>query len=130
MVTRKTLSLASTLCAVSVLLAGCATTYTPVVDTKGIDAVKYQQDLGECRALSDQVDAAENGATDALIGAGVGAAAGAALGAISGNAGMGAATGATIGAFGGGGAGTMSSLDRKKNIMNNCLKGRGYKVLG
>jgi len=111
-------------------LTGCATAYTPVIDTKGIDMVKYQQDLSECRALSDQVDAAEDGATDALIGAGIGAAAGAALGAISGDAGIGAATGATLGAFGGGGAGTMNALDRKKNIMNNCLSGRGYKVLG
>lgn len=112
-------------------LAGCATAnYTPVVDTKGIDMMKYQQDLKECRALADQVDAVESGATDTLIGAGIGAAAGAALGAISGAPATGAATGAVIGGFGGGGAGTVNSLERQKNIMNNCLTGRGYKVLG
>lgn len=122
--------LISALAAVSLILAGCATTYTPVVDTKGVNMEKYQQDLNECRALADQVDAAESGGTDALIGAGVGAAGGAALGAIGGNAGIGAATGAVIGAFGGGGAGTLESKQRQKNIMNSCLRGRGYKVLG
>lgn len=111
-------------------LAACATTYTPVVDTKGVDMTKYQQDLNECRALADQVDAVEDGATDAAIGAGVGAAGGAALGALSGDAGIGAATGAIIGAFGGGGAGAVNAKERQKNIMNNCLRGRGYKVLG
>ncbi|HAX92178.1 MAG TPA: glycine zipper family protein [Rhodospirillaceae bacterium] len=105
-------------------------TYTPVVDTKDIDMVKYQQDMAECRTLADQVDVMQNTATSGLIGTGLGAAAGAAIGAIGGDPGTGAATGAALGALGGGGSGAMSALDRKKNILNNCLSGRGYKVLG
>ncbi len=120
----------SLLVASSLLLAACATTYTPVVDTKGINAAKYERDLNECRALADQVDLVEDSGTNALIGAGVGAAGGAALGAISGDAGIGAATGAVLGAFGGGGATALKVKERQKNIMDNCLKGRGYKVLG
>lgn len=111
-------------------LSACATTYTPVVDTKGINQAKYQQDLNECRALSDQIDAVGEGATDTLIGAGIGAAAGAALGAITGAPATGAATGAVIGGFGGGGVSAADSMTRKRQIMNNCLTGRGYKVLG
>ena len=111
-------------------LAACATTYQPIIDTKGLDIQKYNQDLAECRVLADQVDVVEDGATDALIGAGFGAAAGAALGALTGNAGMGAATGAAVGGFGGGGAGALTSSQRKQKVLNNCLTSRGYKILG
>jgi hypothetical protein len=116
--------------ALLLLVAGCATTYTPVVDTKGLDQQKFQQDMAECRMLADQVNVTEDGVTDGLIGAGFGAAAGAALGALSGNAGMGAATGSVVGAFGAGGTGAVSAAQRQKTIMNNCLTGRGYKILG
>ncbi len=112
------------------LLAGCATTYQPIIDTKGLNVQKYNQDLAECRILADQVDVLEDGATDALIGAGIGAAAGAALGALTGNAGMGAATGAAVGGFGGGGGGALTSSQRKQKVLNNCLTSRGYRILG
>ncbi len=112
-------------------LAACAaTTYNPVIDPQGVDMGRYNQDLAQCRALAEQVDAAEDAGTDALIGAGVGAAGGAALGALSGDPGLGAATGAVIGAFGGGGTGALNANQRQKNIINNCLRGRGYRVLG
>ena len=39
------------------VMAACATeTYQPVVDLKGADGGKYQQDLAECRRLASQVD--------------------------------------------------------------------------
>lgn len=126
---KKLLRLSS--CAVIALtLAGCASTYTPVVDPQQTDMTRYQKDLAECRTLAEQIPAAENAATDAVIGGGVGAALGAALGAISGNPATGAATGAAIGGFGGGGAGALNSMDRQKKIINNCLTGRGYRILG
>lgn len=112
------------------LVSACASSYQPVIDTKHVNMDKYQQDLSECRAYADQVDVAGDAGTDTLIGAGVGAAGGAVLGAITGSAGMGAAIGATAGGLGGGGSGTMSAIQRQKKIINNCLKGRGYKVLG
>ncbi len=112
-------------------LAACAAqTYQPVIDPKGVDMGKYQEDLRECRALAEQVDASGDTAQNALIGAGVGAAGGAALGAISGDAGIGAATGAVLGAFGAGGASGIEKNERQKHIIDNCLRGRGYKTLG
>ncbi len=120
------------LAAVALTLSACATasTYQPVVDMKNVNPQKYQQDLAECRQYAEQVDVAGNGATDTLLGAGLGAAAGAALGAISGAPATGAALGATVGGFGGGGAGVANSVQRQQTIINNCLKGRGYNVLG
>lgn len=121
----------SLLTAALLVLAACAAqTYQPVIDPKGVDMGKYQKDLAECRALADQVDAAGDTAQNALIGAGVGAAGGAALGAISGSAGIGAATGAVLGAFGAGGASGLSKNERQKSIIDNCLRGRGYRTLG
>lgn len=111
-------------------LCACASAYTPVVDPKGTDMAHYQQDLAECRAVSEQVDTAGDSAVNGAIGAGVGAAAGAALGALSGDSGIGAATGAILGGFGGSGGTALESEQRKKKIINNCLTGRGYRILG
>jgi len=111
------------------LLSGCASSYQPVVDLKGVDSNRYQQDLAECRKYAEKVDVAEDAATDTLIGAGVGAALGAAVGAIAGDPGTGAAIGATAGGIGGGAGGVGSSAQRQKSIINNCLSGRGYRVL-
>jgi len=118
------------LIALVAMLAACADSYTPVVDMDGVNADKFQRDMAKCRSYANQVDAAGNGATDAVIGAGVGAAAGAALGALSGNAGGGALAGTAVGGLGGGGAGTAHSMARQKTIIDNCLKKRGYTILG
>ena len=124
----------------ALLLSGCATnsnqpvidikSYKPVVDTKGADMTKYDQDLAECRELAQQVTVGGDTATGALIGAGLGAAIGAAAGAISGDPGMGAAIGASTGGIGGGATGYGGGIQRQITIINNCLSGRGYKVLG
>lgn len=121
----------------SLLLAGllalgaCAsTTYQPVVDLRGADGGKYQQDLAECRKLSEQVDVAGDSAVNTLIGGGVGAGLGAALGAIAGSPGTGAAMGAAMGGVGAGGGSALSKNERVKKIIDNCLARRGYNVLG
>ncbi|MCP5365240.1 MAG: glycine zipper family protein [Hyphomicrobiales bacterium] len=110
-------------------LAGCAGSYEPVVDLKGVDHIEYQSDLEECRAYAENVDVGSNAATGGAVGAGVGAAAGAAVGAITGAPGRGAA----IGAAGGGTSGLFGGLFRgtskEKRIIRNCLRGRGYRVL-
>ena len=69
-----------TLAVAMATLAGCAQTYQPVVDTKGQDSARYQQDLYECRQYAEQVSPAGKAAVSGLGGA----AAGAALGAITG----------------------------------------------
>ncbi len=113
-----------------VLLTGCAHSYQPVVDMQNVDQYRYQKDLTECRQYADQVSPLEDAGTDLLIGALGGAALGAATGAIVGDAAMGAATGAAVGGIGGAGYGGLSGAEKQKQIIRNCLSGRGYKVLG
>lgn len=112
------------------ILAGCTSSYYPVVDLQGVDATKYQQDLTECRGYADQIDTVQDGTIGTLAGAGLGAALGAAVGAIGGDPGTGAALGGTVGTFGGAATGVGNASQRKTTIINNCLTGRGYKVLG
>lgn len=115
------------------LIGGCSTSsYEPVVDfksSKSTDAVKYQSDLTECRALADKQNPAMDAGKDALIGGAIGAALGAALGAATGSAGTGAMIGAAAGGIGGGAHGGIDSATRQRNIVRNCLRGRGYAVL-
>lgn len=113
-------------------LAACATpqTYQPIVDTKGVDPYRYNQDLAECRQFGEQVDPATDTAKSALVGGAIGAALGAATGAVLGSPGTGAAAGAAIGGIGGGAGRGLSSVERQKQIIDRCLRGRGYNVLG
>lgn len=120
----------TTLLGTAIILSACVGDYQPVVDMKGVNHSKYQQDLAECRNYADQVDIGGNTATNALVGAGAGAASGAILGAITGSPGTGAAIGAAVGGIGGAGGTAARDDVRQKNIINKCLKGRGYKVLG
>ena len=112
------------------LVAACAQSYEPVVDPKGVNMAVYNADLVECRQLAEKVDVGGDAAKSSLIGGVGGAALGAALGAITGSAGIGAAVGATTGVAGGAGSAGLSGAERQKTIINNCLKGRGYRVLG
>lgn len=115
--------------AATLLAAGCAGQYEPVVDTRDVDPVQYETDLAECRQYAEQVSPATDAAVGGGIGAAIGAATGAAIGAVVGSPG----TGAAIGAIGGGSSGAVggagSGIDREKRIVRNCLSGRGYIVL-
>jgi hypothetical protein len=112
-------------------LAGCAQTYQPVVDTKGHDSARYQQDLYECRQYAEQVSPAGQAAVSGLGGAAAGAALGAITGALVGgvSAGEGAAFGAATGGAVGVGTGAYSGVKEQEQIINNCMRGRGYNVL-
>ena len=111
-------------------LGACAsTTYNPVVDLRGADGGRYQQDLAECRKLSEQVDVVGDSAVNTAVGAGVGAGLGAALGAVVGVPGAGAAMGAAVGGIGTGSGSAISKNERVKQVINNCLARRGYNVL-
>jgi len=111
-------------------VAACAQSYQPVIDMKGVDEAKYQQDLSECRAYAEQVSPAGQAATSGGIGALLGAALGAIAGAFSGDAGRGAAIGASVGGVGGAASGVGEGVSDQKQIIRNCLRGRGYSVLG
>lgn len=119
------------LAAVMATLAGCAQTYQPVVDTKGHDSARYQQDLYECRQYAEQVSPAGKAAVSGLGGAAAGAALGAITGALVGgvSAGQGAAVGAATGGAVGVGAGAYSGVEEQQRIIDNCMRGRGYNVL-
>jgi hypothetical protein len=120
-----------TLAVAMTVLAGCAQTYQPVVDTKGHDSARYQQDLFECRQYAEQVSPAGKAAVSGLGGAAAGAALGAITGALVGgvSAGSGAAVGAATGGAVGVGAGAYSGVQEQERIINNCMRGRGYNVL-
>ena len=108
----------------ALLTTACASSKRVVVDKQGIDEAQYQQDLTDCRTVADEVstgrDAAEGAAGGAIIG-GI-------LGAIFGNsstAGRMAGGGAVIGAAGKAG----DAEQEKSQVVKNCMRGRGYRVL-
>lgn len=108
-------------------IAGC--THAPIVDLKGRDQAKYNDDLKECHGYAEQVQPVEETAIDVVIGGIIGAAFGAAVGAAVGDPGGGAALGASL--FGGAGFvfGSNDSRKRQENVVRNCLQGRGWRVL-
>src|SRR5690606_20319290 len=110
------------LCVASLVMAGCSGTTGPIIDTQGVDMTQYRQDHAECEVYAEEVS------TGRAVGKGAagGAAVGAAIGAIAGgSAGRGAGIGAVTG-----GAQSARTADREKaEVVRNCLRGRGYRVL-
>ncbi len=116
------------------LIAGCASSYTPVVDFQASTNTpeNFDQNLEACRNLAQQgsgavEDAAVAGVGGAALGAATGAIAGAILG---GGAGTGAAAGAAIGGTAGTVGGAAQGVSDEKQMVRNCLRGRGYSVIG
>lgn len=118
---KKTLAL--TLIA-ALTLSACAT-HVPVIDTKGVDMNAYNTDLRECQEFAKQVDPAASAAGGAAAGAIFGALLGVAIGG-RGSAGYGAGIGAAQGV----GAGAAGGAGKQIQVINRCMAGRGYKVLG
>jgi hypothetical protein len=114
----------------SLLLMSCASSYRPIVDMKGVDSARYEADLAECRAYAEEVSPAGQAVAGAGIAAALGAALGAVAGAFSGNAGSGAAYGASIGGVTGTAAGGAGGVSQQRQVIDRCLIGRGYSVLG
>lgn len=111
-------------------LLGCATNqtgaqYRPIVDMKGHDFAKYEQDLRECQSYATQTGGAgEKAAAGAVGGAIFGALlAAAAGGGYSRN--RSALVGGLLGAAGGGAKGE----EDQRAIIKTCLGNRGYSVL-
>jgi hypothetical protein len=103
-------------------IAGCAN--KPIIDTKGVNMAKYEQDLAECEAYADQVDITRKAAGGAVVGAAVGAVVGAAVGNHE-TAQKAAGALGTTGAAKGAGRG----VAEKDRVVKNCLRNRGYAVL-
>jgi hypothetical protein len=110
-------------------VAACARNYEPIIDSRGVAPAHYQADLADCRAYAEQVSPVEEAGTGALFGGAVGAALGAIAGAIGGDAGSGAALGAAVGGAGGGISGGAQGIEGQRQVIRNCMSGRGYTVL-
>ncbi len=81
-------------------LTACTTTDDIIVDRKGVDPAKYQQDLAECQGYSSEVKTGEK-----------------------------AARGAGAGAVSGAASGVSEGSREEVQVVKQCLRGRGYKVL-
>lgn len=110
------------LCA-ALLLAACASR-GPIIDTQGVDMTRYNQDLAQCETYAGQVNTGAEAGKSAVGGAALGAV----LGAIVGNSGT-VARGAGVGGVLGGARGAARGEGEKEQVVKNCLRGRGYRVL-
>jgi len=114
--------------AASALLTACVSQpYTPVIDhVNGQNMTTYTNDLASCQRLASE-------RMSAMQGAGAGAIAGALLGgaimaALGGNSdAIVQVAGAT--AIAGAAGGAADGLNNTASIVNNCMSGRGYRVL-
>ncbi len=111
---------------VAMALAGCASEAgrSVIIDRQGVDMARYERDLAECTAYAEEVRAAEKVAANAAGGAAVGGAVGAVTRGSSG-----AKDGAAVGAIVGGARGTQGAWREQKQVVKQCLQGRGYRVL-
>ncbi|MGB4248751.1 MAG: hypothetical protein WBJ75_13635 [Pseudohongiellaceae bacterium] len=108
-----------------IILTACAGAQRrPIVDMQGVNVAQYNQDLAECQSYADEVEAGRQVAGGAVAGAVVGAAIGAAVGSSDT-----AQRAAGAGAVGGGARGAASAVRERNQVLSNCLRGRGYRVL-
>lgn len=109
----------------SVLLVSCASNKQPniIIDTNGVDMSAYNDDLSYCQQFKEQVE------SEAGKSAAKGAALGAATGAIWGGGSSGARRGAGAGIITGVAAGASQTKKQKEQVVKNCLRTKGYKIL-
>jgi outer membrane lipoprotein SlyB len=108
-------------------VSACTTTNEIIIDDRGVNMAKYEDDLAQCEVFSDQVAVGEKTARGAASGAAVGGA----IGAVNegGHHGNGAGEGAAIGAISGGAKGMNEGQKQQVQVVKRCLRGRGYRVL-
>ena len=105
-------------------VAACTTTDEIIIDRKGVDPVRYESDLADCREYSSEVKTGEKAARGAASGAVIVGA----IGSITGDSKR-AAEGAGVGAVTGGARGASQGERSEIQVVKNCLRGRGYRVL-
>ena len=104
------------------LVAACSSAPGPIVDTKGVDMAKYHADLADCEGYAEQVRIERGVAKGAAGGAVVGAATGAILDKDVGEY-------AGVGAVAGGAKSAVRGDREKSQVVKNCRRYRGYRVL-
>lgn len=110
-------------------LAGCAdmgANVKPIIDTKGVNMSKYEQDLKECQEFATQQSGVGSGVAK---GAGSGAAIGGLVGLVAGGNKTNIIRDAGVGAVIGSASGAHSGNQAQEHVVKRCLVGRGYKVL-
>jgi outer membrane lipoprotein SlyB len=112
-----------TLTVLSVFLFACSS-QRMIVDTQGVDMSRYNEDLRDCQGYAEQVPVGEEVAKGAARGGIIWGA----IGAIFGNS-KSAARSAGAGAVTGGAAGGAKAEREQDQVVKNCMRGRGYKVL-
>jgi len=109
------------------LLGACAgADVRPIVDMKGVNEARYENDLAECQNYAKE--AGGMGGT-AAKGAGAGAVVGGLLGLVTGGNRTEIIQAAGAGAVIGGAGGAYKGNESQEAIVKKCLVGRGYKVL-
>lgn len=113
------------LCCTTACQPNLRVTYLPIVDGN-VD----EDDISDCQGLAKPIqdNTIPEGLVMALVGAGIGAAVGSTYGA--GFAGQGAQYGAIGGAVIGTANGQTNYNEKTKQVVDNCLRERGYAVLG
>jgi len=106
-----------------VLMAACSSNQNIIIDTEGVDMSQYTEDLAYCEQFKGQVEG-EVGKETAI-----GAAVGGATGGIWGGHGEDAARGAGAGAVVGAVNGIRGKKKEEQQVVKNCLRTKGYKVL-
>jgi outer membrane lipoprotein SlyB len=109
--------------ALILLVTACTTTNEIIIDQKGVDMSKYEENLADCESYAQQVPVARKAAKGGASGAVVGGA----IGSVSDHRDTG--EGAAIGAITGVAKGVNEGQRSKVRVVKNCLRGRGYRVL-
>ena len=110
------------------LVAACSAMKDPsgaIVDLQGVDRNQYEIDLADCRGYAEEVPVGKHVATGAAGAAAVGAVGGVVSGANK--TGIGQAAG--VGAVYGGTVSGVSAVGEHRQVLRECLRGRGYRVL-
>ena len=106
------------------LVAACTTTDEIIIDKKGVNMARYEEDLADCQQYSEEVRTGEKAARGTASGAVTGGLIGAAVG-NSRDVQRGAGAGAVVG----GSRGIRRGAEEEVRVVKQCLRGRGYRVL-
>ncbi|WP_417676809.1 glycine zipper family protein [Pseudodonghicola sp.] len=99
--------------------------YTPIID--GAVGPNYSNDLAYCQALASQQGTFSN---NTAATAATGAAAAGGTTAVLNNKGTNVRDAALVGAVAGVAVGALQQQQNKESIIKNCMRGRGYRVVG
>ena len=105
------------------LLIACAS--EPIVDQRGVDPEQYAIDLSECEQYADQVNMPRLAITRGVVSSVFGSLLGAVIGDQRDSKKL--AGGAAVM---GTGKGLENEERRKRKVLVNCMKSRGYRIFG